>query len=156
MRGELHDCLVKMACDFSHHPASVYQASLMAKLAPVPVLAAVSSKAKTDKGVMKFGHIDDAIGNEAMKEYSVNEYRGRYLPINTKKWPVEVGCLKEIIAFCQAKKRALGDCQHAAHRAQSECFTSGFSSALRVDNRGHLSTCRRGCRFVRIFYRLAP
>ncbi len=123
MRGELHDCLIKIACDNLHHPASIYQASLMAKLAPPPGLVAAGAGAAAGdknghaapgnkaaaadasgaKGEMKFGHIDDAIGNEAMKEYSVNEYKGRYLPINVKKWPVEVDCLKQIVAFCQAR-----------------------------------------------------
>jgi hypothetical protein len=116
MRGELHDCLVKIACDTLHHPASVYQATIMAKLAPPPVSAqnspapTVESATKTAKpteaggGTIKFGHIDDAIGSEAMKQYSVGEYHGRYLPINNAKWPVEVGCLKQIITYCKTKQ----------------------------------------------------
>jgi len=114
MKGELHDCLVKMACDNLHHPASVYQATLLAKLAPPPGAAldcetkgdtsAKTSGAAKSKGTIKLGHIDDAVGTEAMKDYSVNEYKGRYLPINKKKWPVEVDCLKQIIAYCQDKK----------------------------------------------------
>jgi len=124
MRGELHDCLVKMACDNLHRPASIYQASIMAKLAPPLVLdvaennsqavpAAAGAKVAAvstpntpgaPKGKMVFGHIDDNVGCEALKEYSVSEYHGRYLPINKKKWPVEVGCLKQIIAYCGAKK----------------------------------------------------
>jgi hypothetical protein len=124
MRGELHDCLIKIACDNLHHPASIYQASLMAKLAPPPGLVAGTAAGQKDeaaakqavtgdasvavgKGEMKFGHIDDAIGNEAMKEYSVSEYKGRYLPINTKKWPVEVDCLKQLVAYCQARQLPL-------------------------------------------------
>jgi hypothetical protein len=116
MRGELHDVLVKMACDSFHHPASIYQATLMAKLAPPPVdvplaatkdSAAAQGQKSSGKGELKLGHIDDAVGSEAMKAYSVNEYKGRYLPVNEKKWPVEVGCLKQIIAYCHDKKLPL-------------------------------------------------
>ncbi|MBS1989168.1 MAG: hypothetical protein JSS83_01550 [Cyanobacteria bacterium SZAS LIN-3] len=121
MRGELHDCLVKMACDNLHHPASVYQATLMAKLAPPPVAdpaektaadpgqdqvaeGGAKTLAEGGKGTMKFGHIDDNIGSEKLKEYSVSEYKGRYLPVNRKKWSVELGCFKDLIAFCGEKK----------------------------------------------------
>jgi hypothetical protein len=110
MRGELRDCLLKMACDNLGHPASVYQASIMAKLAPPPasddmIGAEPSHPVKTGSGgAVKLGHVDDLVGSQALKEYSVNEYRGRYLPINTKKWPLEVSCLKQIIALCDLKK----------------------------------------------------
>ena|GEM_PF-628573 len=114
MRGELHDCLVKMACDNLHHPASVYQATLMAKLAPAPASIPIQVENKTaggaaqvggnDKGTMTFGHIDDNVGSEALKEYSVSEYKGRYLPINKKKWPVELDNFKQLLAYCAEKK----------------------------------------------------
>jgi len=117
MRGELHDCIVKMACDNLHHPASIYQAGLMAKLAPKAELisdqgaAQGQSQGKSqkpgkvkEKGTMTFGHIDDAVGSEALKEYSVSEYKGRYLPVNEKKWPVELDNLKQLIAYCAEKK----------------------------------------------------
>jgi hypothetical protein len=153
MKGELHDCLIKIVCDQTHHPASIYQASLMAKLAPKPELLAAGKDSATGstptptptstssatttttititttnattsatavagafpskgtaaggqvggKGQLRFGHVDDEAGTEGLIAFSEGEYHGRYLPLNKKKWPVELANLKSIVAFCRSK-----------------------------------------------------
>lgn len=120
MRGEFHDCLVRIACDYLHHPASMYQASLLSKMAPpqgalsaksskeqpaVPSGKSVSQEAlkQVDKE-MRFGHIDDRPGNEAFMAYSESEYKNRYLPINRKKWSAEAACLRQIVGYCASRK----------------------------------------------------
>ncbi len=112
-----------------------------------------------DGGEMKFGHIDDCVGSEALRAFSESEYHGRYLPINTRKWPVEVGCLEKIVTFCRTKKVPLIVVNMplternlkilpADFRALYEKTIAGICNPARADNNLTYVNLRNDKRFV--------
>jgi hypothetical protein len=112
-RVEMKDYLVKIACEAFGRPATLFQAQVMQKMGikPTPVVAvsdkktdALSAEKAGDSIQNNIAKVVDAPPNAKTLEFSISDYRGRYLPLDKERWEQEFKAFEELLGYATDNK----------------------------------------------------
>jgi hypothetical protein len=111
-RVEMKDYLVRTACETFGRPATLFQAQVMQRMGIKPS-ALVATKKAEDEPVIEtskakessegqntnISKIVDAPPSPRTLEFSISDYKGRYLPLDKERWKQEFKAFEELLTF---------------------------------------------------------
>jgi hypothetical protein len=107
-RVEYRDLLIKIACQSFNRSESLFSATKRLKnTAPTEAapadLVAERREQRENQSSQTLALSDDIASDDKLVKFD-NDYKGRYLPIDTDRWKLEMESLQSFAKFCQDKK----------------------------------------------------